>query len=164
MPACLVQRSLVPLFDNLGFLHLIIWEIHTVLSNRVYDPGAIKKAHMSKAVNFKASSLQVVVVPWRQKHFKRFGSGRGKASVKSNIPDSRRVDQHWELFNLNVAFSLFVDCWNTRPQRNWTCRQELNVTFAADRPDLLRRRCFYICVYCHLLNCEVTEERVWRLP
>lgn len=120
---------------------------------------------MSRAGWSKAASLQVVVVPWRQKHQKIPGSGPRHQSKAMCFPDSKAAEwdcsTHWELFNLNVAFSLFVRLMKYKTSegiehanRNWMWPLQLT-----DQTCWGRGCFFYICVYCHLLNCRVTEEQ-----
>lgn len=105
---------------------------------------------MSKAgIEAKAASLQVVVVP-RQKHQRFLEVVQGISQRQCASQTARR---EWDCstgncFNLNVAFSLFVRLlkYKTSEELNMP-RQELNVTFAADRPDLLGEAVFLcLCV------------------
>lgn len=75
---------------------------------------------MSKAGWSKAASLQVVVVPWRQKHQKIPGSGPRHQSKAMCFPDSKAAEWDCSTGNCLIWTWLLVylsDCWNTRPQR-----------------------------------------------
>ena len=119
---------------------------------------------MSRAGWSKAASLQVVVVPWRQKHQKIPGSGPRHQSKAMCFPDSKAAEWDCSTGNCLIWAWLLVylsDWWNTRPQRelNMPTGTECDLCSWQTRLAGGEGVFFYVSVYCHLLSCRVTEEQ-----
>ena len=119
---------------------------------------------MSRAGWCYPASLQVVVVPWRQKHQKIPGSGPRHQSKAMCFPDSKATEWDCSTGNYLVWVWLFIclsDWWNRRPQRELNMQTETECDLCSRQARLPLGLgvggCFNICVFCHLFKWKITD-------
>jgi len=136
-----------------------------VLSNRVYDPGLIKRHTWAGQGEARLLHYKWWWFPGGR-NIKRFlevvqGISQRQCASQTARPLSGIAALTGNCLIWTWLLVYLSDCWNTRPQRelNMPTGTECDLCSWQTRLAEGGGVFFYICVYCHLLNCRVTEEQ-----